>query len=156
MLENSISSKETYNFKKKSTSCNKASNVIMKNISMDMDTNRVQPKVSFSMVEIRIYPCTLGDNPAAKNGVPLTLSWDYTRKISMSLDMFEFFREPIRKSCRNELKISYERKTILLKEAGFSIVDIKFVKREMDKIRKSREKTRRVEYCKRLFQNLFN
>lgn len=153
-----INTKKSYCIKNQRCAFDKEDNVTMKNtsVNLNMKPTNVKSKVSFSMVEVRIYPFTLGDNPVAHNGLPLTISWDYSKKITMSLNMFECLREPIRKTVRRELKITHERKILLLKNAGFSMVDIEQVKQEMNKIRKSRKRTIRVESYKRIFRDIFS
>merc|ERR1719410_3347219 len=71
------------------------------NTSMLMNINvnnflTTQPKVSFSSVEVRCYDMILDNNPG-KDGSDLTLSLDYSKAYSMSLDKFESLRKPKRK-----------------------------------------------------------
>lgn len=119
-----------------------------KNYPSTTKTEKLQNKVSFSSVEVRSYPLILGDNPGG-DGIPLTLSWEYSNKFSLSLDRFEYLRQSRhpRKKNVDELKMNPNRRHIYAKYAGFSNEDITQVMIETNKIRKSRRRT--IEHIQR-------
>jgi len=112
-------------------------------------------KVSFSKVEIRCYPMILGDNPGVDNGVPITLSWEYSRPITVSLNLHEYLRQSNRNSM-NPTRLSAEWRHDYVIDAGFTIKDIIQVKKEINYIKLSRKRVvrnfnkQKLSYRKRI------
>jgi len=63
-----------------------------------MNTVKLKSAASFSTLEIREYPITLGDNPGGVQGPPISLDWkhDEEKTILISLDEYEAKRLPRR------------------------------------------------------------
>jgi len=95
--------------------------------------------VQFGVCEIREYPVTLGDNPGGNWGPPLTLSWDHYGTICMPLEEFESQNPPRRTESQMYLPLSVRED--LLRNAGFSLGDIRAGSEEVDKIRGQRRRT---------------
>ena len=81
-------------------------------------------KVSFSNVQVRMYPVTLGISPGGVAGPPLSLSWQYTSLGKASVDDFELHRTQCKRRPYRELHISPTRRVALLRSAGFSDAEI--------------------------------
>lgn len=81
-----------------------------------------KPKVSFSQVQVRMYPITLGDNPGGFEGPPLQLSWDYFTLGESSVEAFERHRvrPKYQRRSMHALWITPQRRFGLLLQAGFS------------------------------------
>jgi hypothetical protein len=79
-------------------------------------------KVSFSQVQVRMYPITLGDNPGGFEGPPLQLSWDYFTLGKSSVEEFERHRvrPKYQRRSMHALWITPQRRFGLLLQAGFS------------------------------------
>lgn len=96
------------------------------------------PKLSarFSVVEIREYPITLGDNPGGVQGPPICLDWkhDIEHTVLLLLNEYEAMRPPRR--CQEELYLPECLRRWKLLEKGVSM-------RAMQKASKSAENVRR-------------
>ena len=62
-------------------------------------------RVSFSDIEVVELPMILGDHPACRDGLPVCTSWKHSDRYSLSLDLFEQTRSPMRRQ-GSELYIS--------------------------------------------------
>lgn len=102
-------------------------------------------RVRFHSVEIKEYPIVPGDNPACHVGPPLSLSWEATNGMTISLDEFERLRRHERRERLEELMISSVDRSDLLKELGFSRRDIKSASSQASKVRKQRIETSEKE-----------
>merc|ERR1711983_265250 len=110
-------------------------------LNMNQKHDNLTKQVSFSSVEVRCYPITLGHNPGG-DGLPISLCWDYSNKLSMPLNQFEHLRESQRKD-KDGLVLTLDKRFDLIIDAGFSIADIQKVMMEMTEIQRSRMKTMR-------------
>lgn len=101
---------------------------------------KTQPKVSFSSVQVRMYPITLGHNPGGQGGPPLSISWNYTSLGNATVDDFEEHRNKPQYHRRQlkSLHISPRRRVSLLRKAGFSDKQIMEASREAAKERERR------------------
>lgn len=95
--------------------------------------------VSFGVVHIRKYYVILGDNPGGKAGPPLSLSWMTLPQESIPLDEYETYRDPRRKGMSLILASDYRIK--LLKDLGYTEIQIKAVTKKMATIRAQRRDT---------------
>lgn len=100
--------------------------------------------VSFSSLDIKTFPMTLGNNPCATSGPPVMLDWESkpTFERVVSLDEYERSRSPRR--TRKMLKLSYrDRKGILEGQQGFTAEEVNQAWAEAIKIRQQRHETLR-------------
>ena len=98
--------------------------------------------VSFTSLEIRSYPMTLGDAPTS-TGPPITLDWDYdpTQSEVVTIDHYERHKTP---RAKHEMFMpASHRQYLLMREAGVSRSAIKSAVKEARKIAKERERTRK-------------
>ena len=90
--------------------------------------NPQETTIGFSKVQFREYDRVVGVNPAVRDGVPLTLSWDLQNEYEFELDAYEQSR-PARRE-RNELCIPSAIRHQMMRDAGFSRDDImKWIKK---------------------------
>jgi hypothetical protein len=68
-------------------------------------------RVWFDTVEVAEYPYALGDNPAVKEGPPLTIGWKRQHRKKYEIDYYEVYKEEPRK--RSELRLSANQRTKL-------------------------------------------
>ena len=115
------------------------------------DSIERKSKIRFSTIEIREFNRTLGDNPACRDGPPISLDWDYIVKDSVSIDEYESKRLP-RRSHHNLFLSMYTRRNIMLKHFGYTIKEIEKVEHSIRLIQEKRCKTRaetpRIEQTK--------
>jgi hypothetical protein len=96
--------------------------------------------VSFSCLDIKEFPLTLGDHPSATSGPPVMLAAQPLCQRVISLDEYEQKRCPRRP--RQQLKLSYrDRKGILEREQGFTTEEVNQAWAQALKIRKQRHET---------------
>jgi len=98
----------------------------------------ISRNVSFKSVEIREYEVTLVDNPACRNGPPIGLSWNYLQGDTKDFFDYESVRSNNRRTVRQMIVPKNYRKEML---KAHSEEEIKQVKKEMKKIRSSRNYT---------------
>uniref|UniRef100_A0A7S4VQH3 Uncharacterized protein n=1 Tax=Ditylum brightwellii TaxID=49249 RepID=A0A7S4VQH3_9STRA len=104
------------------------------------ETNAMKRNISFSKLEIREYAITLGDNPCVRRGPPVSLDWKYSDRGSMCLEEYESTRVPRRS--RNKLVLSYgARQLRLIKEAGFTMNDLKEATKDVQRMKQKRKNT---------------
>lgn len=96
--------------------------------------------VSFQSVEIREYETTLVDNPACRNGPPIGLSWNYHQADAIEFFDYESSRIFTRRSPR-QLIIPKTYRQNVLKGKGHSEEEFKRIKKEVKKVRSSRNMT---------------
>lgn len=108
-----------------------------------LDNNVPSRKVSasFSTIQIRQYPITLGNNPGGAQGPPITLGWkhDDEKTIFISLDEYEKERPPR----RNESELympEYLRRWRLL-DKGISMKEMQKAASDAEYTRRQRKKT---------------
>ena len=110
----------------------------------EMNENYVsvnRPQIHFTSVTIRTYDCTIGDNPACKDGTPVSLDWSFTQRDPISLSEYESSRPPRR--TRRQLAMStITRRNLLVNHFGFSEKDVHKAERDVKIIRKKREQSK--------------
>ena len=99
----------------------------------------IKSKVSFSEVQVRMYPVTLGHNPGGVEGPPLSLSWNYTNLGKATVEDFESHRHHFQRRTMRNLHISASRRVTLLRSAGFSDQQIYKAAQDAAFERKSRQ-----------------
>ena len=100
-------------------------------------------RVSFSDISMREYTMTVGDNVTVY-GAPVTLSWTYEARDTLSLDDYEFQRSGHRKRNMRQMHISAVRRKAILLRAGFSTDDIRAAKRASNRTRRQRYLTKQL------------
>ena len=101
---------------------------------------KVNRKVSFAELEIRVYPNTLGDHPDCKFGPPISIDWDHIQAEKVPLEEYEASRSP-RRTIRQLQIPSYVRKRLLREEWGIPAEDLVEAAKEVRRIKKLREKS---------------
>lgn len=103
--------------------------------------------VSFHYSEFKMYPMTLGENPAAVEGPPLSIEWEPVASHIWNVDDYEEAKEKnnARRSLQ-QINMPADYRTSILREAGFSTKELLANKRLMDKLRIERAETRRLLY----------
>ena len=93
--------------------------------------------VSFSSLSIREYPPAISDNPSCSFGPPVQLDWDYEAEETHRIDHYEESRQPRRAS--HDLLLSYyDRRFLLLKQAGYSRKEVKEAMKEAERVKRER------------------
>jgi hypothetical protein len=109
------------------------------------------PKKSprFATVTIYEFQLSIGDNPAAREGCPISLSAKCVHKETMDVNVFELLREGKRRKSKN-LYLPVEDRAAMLLSRGYSLD--KIVKRvlEMDEIKKSRSESLKMGGLQRM------
>jgi len=97
----------------------------------------LQRTVSFTSLSIREYPPSISDNPSCSFGPPVQLDWDYEAEETQMIDHYEESRQPRR--ANHELLLSYyDRRFLLLKQAGYSRREVKAAMKEADRVKRQR------------------
>jgi hypothetical protein len=124
------------------------SNTSNNNIDSNESTSRkIKRNVSFTSLEIRSYPITLGDAPTS-NGPPVSLDWEHDPQSTETheIDSYEQHRTNTRRSKHEMIMPPSYRKYLLMREAGFSRVEIQRAVEEARRMSKKREATRKNLY----------
>ncbi len=79
-------------------------------------------RTSFTTISVREYEQCLGDCPATQEGAPISLSWAYEERKSISLDEYEEARKPRRG--RSELVLGAMERRQKLLSAGSSFLEV--------------------------------
>ena len=101
---------------------------------------KVHQRPYFDTVTIYEFPLSIGDNPAAREGCPVTLSSKCMHKETLDVDAYEMMQEGKRRHGKY-LYIPVEDRAAILMSRGYSLD--KIVKRvlEMEEIKKSRSES---------------
>ena len=115
-------------------------------ISDPIALQKKKKSVSFSVVEIRRYPITLGDNPSCSNGPPVQIDWAYTELPPVPLNTYALYHPPgdNEQSWRGSSvpTMSAEvRWVILHNEAGFSMREIAVAVLEVGRTSRKRKES---------------
>ena len=103
--------------------------------------------VSFHCSEFKMYPMTLGENPAGLEGPPISIEWEPSASHVWNVDDYEEAKEK-NNACRSlsQMKMPADYRTSILRLAGFSRNELIASKRLMSKLRIERAETRRLLY----------
>jgi len=99
-------------------------------------------KVHFGTVEVRDYDMILGDHPCCRYGPPLTLDWDYLEYEPLDVNEYEFHHPP-RRNVR-EMVLNYYLRKKLLSNAGYTKLDFKLSKKEVNRVKLNRKLTQQI------------
>lgn len=95
-----------------------------------------QRSVSFNQVKIREYEMTLGDNPACKNGPPVTIGWKYSEEYVSCIDDYENLRGAPR--TKYEMVMPPSVRCEIIEKAGITFNEIRDRIRMNQKINRGR------------------
>ena len=79
----------------------------------------------------------LSDHPSCSYGPPVQLSWDYQEKDVVALESYEESRQP-RRDVEDLLLSYYDRRHMLLKQAGCSKREVKAAVKEVERVKRER------------------
>jgi hypothetical protein len=120
--------------------CRELKGILKKQPTHSTSSSGSGRNVSFSCLDIKEFPITLGDHPSATSGPPVMLAAQPLCQRVVSLDEYEQKRCPRRP--RQQLKLSYrDRKGILEREQGFTTEEVNQAWAQALKIRKQRYET---------------
>eukprot|EP00526_Cylindrotheca_closterium_P017671 CAMPEP_0113644358 /NCGR_PEP_ID=MMETSP0017_2-20120614/23347_1 /TAXON_ID=2856 /ORGANISM="Cylindrotheca closterium" /LENGTH=300 /DNA_ID=CAMNT_0000555967 /DNA_START=142 /DNA_END=1044 /DNA_ORIENTATION=+ /assembly_acc=CAM_ASM_000147 len=109
--------------------------------------------VRFSTVQIREYPIEIGDNPSGDSGPPITIGWEHTREMEVSVDHNENYgynadeksvsSDKKRRIKRNVhgLHLSHLKRMCKLHHSGYSSQEIGAATQAANNERRKREET---------------
>lgn len=101
--------------------------------------------VTFSVVEVKEYPYTIGSNPSVSGGIPLTVEWDSSHFVQVPIDEHERIRVPERRNMV-ELKIPKDIRIDMLLNAGHTIKEISSEIKKNDRLRLEKLETKQTLY----------
>ena len=114
-------------------------------------TTTKKRSISFHSIGIREHKITMGDNPSCSYGTPVSLDWDYIDFEELTLDDYEmhkFVAGRGRPRTLRQLYLNHYQRKNLLQQEGFTLDQIKDVKKETSKVRKQREMTKFLAQAK--------
>ena len=111
-------------------------------------SSRKSLSVSFHCSEFKMYPMTLGENPAGLEGPPISIEWEPSASHVWNVDDYEEAKKEKNNTCRSlqEMRMPADYRISILRKAGFSMTAIIANKRLMGKLRIERAETRRLLY----------
>jgi predicted DNA-binding protein (UPF0251 family) len=98
-------------------------------------------KLQWGQVHVREYVRVVGDHPDVRLGPPLSIGWEYCECPGQSLDEFESERSSKRKGVHR--LSSSERKDMLHNVFQVPIHEARAVLKDLEKIRRHRQKTKK-------------
>jgi hypothetical protein len=101
------------------------------------DDDSLKRSVSFSNLQIREYDVALSDHPSCSFGPPVQLSWDYREKLVVPVESYEEAREP-RRDFQDLVLSYYDRRFMLIKQAGYSKREVKQAVQEAERVKRER------------------
>jgi hypothetical protein len=101
------------------------------------DDDSLKRSVSFSNLQIREYNVALSDHPSCSFGPPVQLSWDYREKLVVPVESYEEAREP-RRDFQDLVLSYYDRRFMLIKQAGYSKREVKQAVQEAERVKRER------------------
>ncbi len=102
-----------------------------------LSDGNLQRTVSFSNLSIREYPPAISDNPSCSFGPPVQLDWDYEAEATHTIDGYEESRQP-RRASRDLLLSYYDRRFLLIKQAGYSRSEVKEAIKAAERVKRER------------------
>eukprot|EP00816_Leptocylindrus_hargravesii_P003089 CAMPEP_0196819160 /NCGR_PEP_ID=MMETSP1362-20130617/69268_1 /TAXON_ID=163516 /ORGANISM="Leptocylindrus danicus, Strain CCMP1856" /LENGTH=257 /DNA_ID=CAMNT_0042197535 /DNA_START=55 /DNA_END=828 /DNA_ORIENTATION=+ len=107
----------------------------------------VSSNVSFTKVQIREYPVTIGDNPSVSAGPPLSIGWDVQEEYHHDLEDYEDGRGPRRETF--QMIVPRRTREDMLKQAGHSRKEFASAIRGTIKAKNQRKATvRNLQFAK--------
>eukprot|EP00555_Chaetoceros_dichaeta_P011664 CAMPEP_0198267788 /NCGR_PEP_ID=MMETSP1447-20131203/34495_1 /TAXON_ID=420782 /ORGANISM="Chaetoceros dichaeta, Strain CCMP1751" /LENGTH=363 /DNA_ID=CAMNT_0043958531 /DNA_START=79 /DNA_END=1170 /DNA_ORIENTATION=- len=109
--------------------------------------SKIKPSTSFSTLEIREYPITLGDNPGGLHGPPIILGWEHNKRQTQVIPLEDYEEErPQRRSRKEMYMADNTRRWRLHRERGLSIKEIDKATKEAKSVRRQRKKSIQSQY----------
>jgi len=109
----------------------------------------------FSTIEIREYQTTLGDNPGGTQGPPISLDWDYSSDRTQMLALEEYEETRLPRRSESELHMNdRNRRWMLLREKGFSLMDIHKATMAAESVRVQRRKSMQCQNLKKTIRRI--
>lgn len=103
---------------------------------------KLKPSTSFSTLEIREYPITLGDNPGGAQGPPISLDWKHNKKHTQVVPLEDYEETRPQRRNRQEMHMpGNTRRWRLLREKGVSVKEIEKATKAADTVRRQRRKS---------------
>mmetsp|Transcript_4310 Transcript_4310/g.5665 ORF Transcript_4310/g.5665 Transcript_4310/m.5665 type:complete len:166 (+) Transcript_4310:99-596(+) len=135
------------------TMANQPKSIIRKHHGGESESNATK-ELCWGDLEIYEFSSILGDNPAAAEGSPLTLSWKHQKKEVVGIDYHEYMRKSDPRRKRKALYIPGGTRDTYLLSIGYSLKQLLKLSEENQAIRKSRQqnmKTSRFDSFKKVF-----
>jgi hypothetical protein len=128
---------------------------IRKNVKLaavNEDEKRLDKKsiVRFEQVWIREYAQTLGDNPSVSYGPPITLDWFFQEMEPISLEAYEAYRGPRRRTLRQMCMNYYTRRNLLLWIYSLEESALKKATKEAERCKRERAITKYFLPCSKV------
>jgi len=118
-------------------------------------SSRESLSVSFHRSEFQMHSMTLGENPAAVEGPPMSIGWEPFASHLWNVDDYEEAKERINASrSLSQMRMPADYRISILREAGFSMNQIIANKRLMSKLRIKRAETQRLLYQTRSHERI--
>ena len=106
--------------------------------SSSNNNDSMKPTVSFSSLSIREYNVALSDHPSCSFGPPVQLDWTYSQQHdNICLETYESTRQPRRQGTKLMLSY-YDRRFLLLKQAGYSKRELQEAMQEVERVKRER------------------
>jgi hypothetical protein len=111
---------------------------------LDIRQTKKTKSVSFGNIEVREYPMVLGDNPSCRDGLPVSLGWEYAQLCLMDVDDYEHDRPPRR--CLGDFVLRWMDRRQIVKRIA-STQELLTATSKVKKAQLQRERTiRRLKY----------
>jgi hypothetical protein len=112
----------------------------MQRIAASRNSSSSSPTVvEFTTVTIREYPITIGDNPASRTGISISIEWDHDSEVTLDVTAYEGERPPRRTG--REMIIPPDVRTERLRAMGFTREEIVRKTRPINISRGQRQRT---------------
>lgn len=106
----------------------------------------IKPSTSFSTLEIREYPITLGDNPGGAHGPPISLDWKHNKRLTRVIALEDYEEKRSQRRSRQEMHMAGDIRMWRLRENGNSIKEISKASSAADSVRRQRRKSIQSQY----------
>mmetsp|Transcript_9898 Transcript_9898/g.15311 ORF Transcript_9898/g.15311 Transcript_9898/m.15311 type:complete len:240 (+) Transcript_9898:53-772(+) len=111
-------------------------------------------RVAFSTVKVREYNVVVGDHLYCREGLPLSLGWEYSKEKVHNINAYEYCRRIWRKKDRWDLRLSAEqRRELLLGQSNYAAEELDDMERQINAERQEEDK-RNKKFSRRLFSSI--
>mmetsp|Transcript_18544 Transcript_18544/g.25713 ORF Transcript_18544/g.25713 Transcript_18544/m.25713 type:complete len:230 (+) Transcript_18544:54-743(+) len=101
--------------------------------------------VSFDQIQVREYERALGDNPSVRQGVPISIGWNYTKQRTTSVDEYETNRPSEKRRPHKQLQIKAQtRRCTLVNDWSVPKEDVKHAMQQVKVIQRQRRETAKL------------
>ena len=105
----------------------------------DCDSSAKERRVSFTQIRVNTHYLTLGDNPCAHDGPPLSIEWGSCNEETLTVEDYEAIKNRYGWDSRAVGRFPGCERTRILRARGFERKELKKVKKEMKRIQRSRD-----------------